>query len=85
MKKGYAYIGDGNIMHVAKDFQTAVTYASKGTRVIETEQQYDMGYPVVNGEQIIVYGQDEMKITGDGPNIKVIPVLAELYKKCNSK
>ena len=40
------------------------------------------GYPVVNGEEIIVYSPEEMKLDARGDVIEVIPELAELYNKC---
>ena len=37
---------------------------------------------VVNGEQIIVYDEETMKITADGDKLEPIPVLAMLYSQC---
>lgn len=84
MKK-FAYIDKAGIMHITKDMQTAISYAQKGTTVIETEVEASGGYPVVKGEEIIVYSPEVMKIDAQGGKIKVIPELAELYKKCAGK
>lgn len=83
MKKGYAYIDKGGIVHVVEGIQTAIDYAKKGTEVIAFEGEYKGGYPVVNGEMIIVYGPEEMKIDAHGGNIAVIPALADIYRKCS--
>lgn len=85
MKNGYAYIDDGGIMHVVEGIQTAIDYAKKGTKVMEFEGEFAMGYPVVAGEAVIVYGTDEMKHSGGGENIPAVPELAELYRKCSKE
>lgn len=82
MKKGYAYIDKGGIMHVVEGIQTAIDYAKKETEVIVFEGDYNGGYPVVNGEMIIVYSPEEMKVDAHGDKISVVPALAEVYKKC---
>ena len=82
MKKGYAYIDKGGIMHVVEDMQTAIDYAKKGTKIIEFEGEYKNGYPVEDGEMIIVYGPEEMKVEAKGGNIPVVPELAEIYRIC---
>ena len=84
MKK-FAYIDKAGIMHITKDMQTAISYAQKGTTVIETEIEAKGGYPVVGKEEIIVYGPEKMKLDAQGARIPVIPVLAELYKQCEGK
>lgn len=85
MKNGYAYIDDGGIMHVVENVQTAIDYAKKGTKVMEFEGEYKNGYPVSNGEMIIVYSPEEMKVEAKGDEIEVIPALAEVYRKCINK
>lgn len=82
MKKGYAYVDKGGIMHVVEGMQTAIEYAKKGTKVIEFEGEYRNGYPVSGGEMVIVYSPEEMKVEAKGGNIPVVPELAEVYKKC---
>lgn len=85
MKKGFAYISKGGIMHITEDMQTAVGMALKGTKVVETQFEHKFGYPSVNGEEIIVYGPDEMKVDGGGEKIAVIPELARLYRECENR
>ena len=80
MKK-FAYIDRGEIMHVVKEEKTAKQY-SGNKKVIETDIEAENGYPVVNGKAVIVYSEECMKHTAKGKQIKVIPELAELYKKC---
>lgn len=53
-------------MHITEDMQTAIDTALKGTRVVETQFEHKFGYPIVNGEGIIVYSPDEMKVDGGG-------------------
>ena len=81
MKKKYAYLAKGGILHVSGSYDTAKNYSANGV-VVETTVKAEHGYPVVNGEQIIVYNEETMKITADGAILKPIPVLAELYKQC---
>ena len=85
MEKGFAYISRGGIMHITEDMQTAIDMALKGTRVVETQFEHKFGYPVVNGEGIIVYSPDEMKVDGGGEKIAVIPELARLYGECGNR
>lgn len=80
MKK-FAYIDRDGIMHVVKEEKTAKQY-SGNKKVIETDIEAENGYPVVNGKAVIVYSEECMKHTAKGKQIKVIPELAELYKKC---
>lgn len=80
MKK-FAYIDKCGIMHVVKEEKTAKQY-SGNKKVIETDIEAENGYPVVNGKAVIVYSEECMKHTAKGKQIKVIPELAELYKKC---
>lgn len=69
-------------MHITKDMQTAIQYAKKGSNVMATDIEAKGGYPVINGEEIIVYGAENMKLDANGGRIPVISVLAELYKQC---
>jgi len=82
MEKGYAYIDKGGILHIVKEMQTAISYAMKGTKVLQTEYPHEKGYPIADGEQVIVYSDTCMKHSGDGPELPVIPALAELYNMC---
>lgn len=79
--KHFAYIDRGGIMHISKNAKTAREYCARG-RVVVTDFPAMHGYPVVNGEEIIVYGPEEMKITALGGCIKPVPELAALYKEC---
>lgn len=81
MKK-FAYIGKGGIMHIVKEYDTAKKHKEIG-KVVGTEIKAEGGYPLnAEGEGVIVYSPEVMKITADGENIKPIAELAELYKKC---
>ena len=81
MKK-FAYIGKGGIMHIVKEYDTAKKYKEIG-KVVEIGIKAEGGYPLnAEGEGVIVYSPEVMKITADGENIKPIAELAELYKKC---
>lgn len=80
MKK-YAYIGRSGILHISANKNTAAEYSANG-KVVMTEMTAIHGYPVVNGEEIIVYSPEEMKLDARGDVIEVIPELAELYNKC---
>ena len=81
MKKKYAYLDKGGILHVSGSFDTAKNYSANGV-VVETTVKAEHGYPIVNGEQIIVYDEETMKITADGATLKPISALAELYSQC---
>ena len=82
MKKGYAYIDKSGVLHVVKDIQTAIDYAMKGTKVIETEIEYEMGYPLSGGEQVIAYSDVKMKHSADGDDIVPVSAVSELYNLC---
>lgn len=84
MKK-FAYIDKAGIMHITKDMETALKYAQKGSTVVPTEVLAKGGYPLVEGEEIIVYAPDEMRKDAHGAKIPVVPELAELYKQCTGK
>lgn len=84
-RKGYAYIDKGGIMHIVENFNTALDYVGDSNKMVETEIEYAHGYPVVNGEQVIVYGPEDMKLDANEGNIEPIPVLAALYKECMGK
>ena len=77
----YAYIGKGNILHIVEDKKTALEY-SINRKVVETDLKAELGYPVINGEGIIVYSADEMRESAKGNKINIIPELAEIYNKC---
>ena len=82
MERKFAYLAEGGILHITKNIDTATKYAEKGTTVVPTEFPAEHGYPVVHGEQIIVYDEETMKITADGSTLRPIPALAELYSQC---
>lgn len=82
MERKFAYLAEGGILHITKNIDDATEFADEGTTVVPTEFPAEHGYPVVNGEQIIVYDEETMKITADGATLKPIPALAELYKQC---
>ena len=82
MERKFAYLDKGGILHIAKDIDDATEKAKKGTTVVPTEFPTEHGYPVANGEQIIVYDEETMKITAGGATLKPIPALAELYSQC---
>lgn len=81
MKKNYAYLDKGGILHVSKNYETARTYSKNGI-IVETGVEAEHGYPLHSGKQIIVYGPEEMKVTADGADIDIVPELAKLYNKC---
>ena len=80
-KKHFAYIDKGGILHVSKSYKTAVEYAENG-KIVVTYQEAGYGYPMHNGETILVYGEEDMKVTGDGPKIPPVEELAKLYREC---
>ena len=81
MERKFAYLDKGGILHVSGSYDTAKNYSANGV-VVETTVKAEHGYPVVNGEQIIVYNEETMKITADGDKLEPIPVLAMLYSQC---
>lgn len=80
-EKHFAYIDRGGIMHVSKNAKTARQYKARG-HVIVTDFPAMHGFPVVDGEEIIVYGPEEMRLDAKGDCIEPVPELAELYKLC---
>lgn len=80
-KKNYAYLTNAKILKVVENPNTAME-AMGESNIILTDIECKFGYPVVNGQQIIVYGPEEMKLEANGGKIDAIPALAELYKKC---
>ena len=85
MKK-YAYLDKGGILHVSASKKTAQEY-SANHQVVETEHPADHGYPVHNGEEVIMYAEDEAYIhgnVGDGKrlNLEKAPELVALYRAC---
>ena len=84
-KKGnYAYIDKGGIMHMVADPNTAIEAIGRG-KIVLTDIPCKYGYPIVNGEQVIVYGPEDMKLDANEANIEPIPALAELYRQCEGK
>ena len=80
-KKNYAYLTNAKILKVVENPNTAME-AMGESNIILTDIECKFGYPVVNGQQIIVYGPEEMKLEANGGKIDAIPALAEHYKKC---
>ena len=81
MKKN-AYIDKAGIMHLVKDIAVAKEFSFNG-KVVETEIAEKYGLPLNSeGEGVIVYGPDDMKLDANGENISPIPALADLYKAC---
>jgi len=78
----FAYVDRGEILHVVKDMDTALTYAKKGTTVVPTKIEARQGYPVVNGVEVIVYDTETMKYDANGRKITPVPELAVLYTQC---
>lgn len=81
MKKKYAYLDKGGILHVSASYDTAKQYSKNGV-VVETEVKAEHGYPIAGGQQIIVYNEETMKVHADGDKLEPIPVLAALYSQC---
>lgn len=90
----FAYIGKDGILHVSGNAQTAKEKAING-KVVKTEHPAGGGYPIVAGEEIIVYSPERMSLKGlagkewDMPenaqyilNPKDYPTLVTLYKQC---
>ena len=80
---GYAYLDQGNILHISENKNTAAKYA-KNNRVIATEVPAQNGYPVVNGDRVFVYSPDEIYAggninTGKELSPEAVPGLVELY------
>ena len=80
-KKNYAYLTKAGVLKVVENPNTAME-AMGESNIILTDIECKFGNPVVNGQQIIVYGPEEMKLEAKGGNIDAIPALTELYKKC---
>lgn len=83
MKK-YAYVDKDGIMHIVSNKKDAEDYSKNG-KVIETDILASSGYPIVNGEKIIVYNETEMKKDATDKfflDASRYPHLVELYKLC---
>lgn len=79
----YAYLDKAGIMHVVAKKDTAKEYSKTG-KVVETEIEANHGYPVADGEEIIVYAEDDMRLSAEGDKLDAgkYPQLAELYRAC---
>ncbi len=82
-KKVYVYLTDAGIMKAVENPNTAMEFKGENSDIILADIECKFGYPVVNGEQIIVYSPTLMKLEATGEKIDDIPALAELYKKCS--
>lgn len=82
MEKKYAYIHDGTL-HISYRYEDAKETSSNGI-VVETTFPADRGFPVINGDCVIMNGIDDIRWYADGPklNAAMYPELGVLYKKC---
>ena len=81
----YAYLDKGAILHISESEETAKKYAKLNGKVVPTEIPAEHGYPVVGGEEIIVYSETEMKTDAgsDGClDASKYSELSKLYSKC---
>lgn len=80
--KNYAYLSEKEILHVVKDRETAEMYATG--RIVETELAARGGYPLADGEEIIVYSETDMRLAAKGAKLPEgkYPALAALYQAC---
>lgn len=83
MKK-FAYIDKSGILHITAEKSDAVKY-SANKKTVETEILSNGGYPIADGKEIIVYGEDEMKFDAGNKTLldaSKYPYLKQLYKAC---
>mgnify|MGYP004539025695 FL=1 len=87
MKKNYAYIDKGGILHVVETRKTAEEYTTG--KVVETEVPCEHGYPLHEGKDVTMYSLDTAYIGGNarlGSGRRVfmnkIPEIVALYKAC---
>lgn len=87
MKKNYAYIDKGGILHVVESRKTAEEYTTG--KVVETEVPCAHGYPLHEGKDVTMYSLDTAYIGGNallgsGRRAKMtdIPEIVALYKAC---
>lgn len=79
--KNYAYIDKVGIMHVTDEKVSGEKNSANG-KIIETPMLCSGGYANINGEEIIVYSETDMRLSADGKPLDTpIPELAELYSK----
>ena len=83
MKKFYAYLDKADILHVVSEPDGLEKWSKTG-RYVETEMQGHHGYPVwvIDGkeEDILMYAEDDMRLSSKSPKLPVIPELAEFYR-----
>ena len=81
----YAYLDNGNILHISKSEETAKKFSKTG-KVVATDYPAEHGYPLADEKEIIVYSPTEMKWEAEGEAIEEAetkyPALAALYEKC---
>ena len=82
----FAYLDRGGILHVTKKRKTALTYAATG-KYVETDHPAMHGYPLFNGEEVVMYGPEEAYINGNGSNGRRLSQddltdLRALYESC---
>ena len=81
----YAYLDNGNILHISKSEETAKKFSKTG-KVVETDYPAEHGYPLADEKEIIVYGPAEMKWEAKGDAIEdagvKYPALSKLYEAC---
>ena len=87
MKKNYAYIDKGGILHVAETRKTAEAYTAG--KVVETEVPCEHGYPLHEGKDVTMYSLDTAYIGGNarlgsGRRAKMADIseIVALYKAC---
>lgn len=83
MKK-FAYIDNSGILHIVTKKEDAEKYSRNG-KVVETDILSSKGYPLADGDEIIVYSETEMKKEANNKillDINKYPHLSELYKNC---
>ncbi|MDP4095459.1 hypothetical protein OIN60_01460 [Paenibacillus sp. P96] len=61
--KGYAYLDNTNleVLHVVADEDTAQSFTGSDGKYEEVDFIYENGYPVVDGDQLVVYGDGTEK------------------------
>lgn len=81
----YAYLDNGNILHISKSEETAKKFSKTG-KVVATDYPAEHGYPLADEKEIIVYSPTEMKWEAKGEAIEEAetkyPALSKLYEAC---
>lgn len=79
----FAYLDRAGILHISDSEKKAKESSEKG-RVVPTEYPADDGFPLVDGEAIIVYSETVMKKNFKSPflDVSMYPQLVDLYRRC---